>query len=225
MKYLLLMLIAYGSFFCSTVYAQDPDKMTYEKALKSHKNTFDKYQNQSITAAESQQSWDSYQQEPEKSDSGSGGHKLEEVWKGFSKAVDVTWGQGDYYIEMNFNKKNTGGSIWLTVDNSSLMKSVAVPSPFNYEANWHIQYSNNTFNAMGLGKGSTSPFITRISKFPTPQLDECVYPKIEKRDIFCGTGRTCEVGLLQRACATNGGWLPYETIFNPVCVSQNQSCP
>ena len=50
----------------STAHAQDPNKMTYEKAMKSHKATFGKYQAQSVTAQESQRAWDNYKQEPEK---------------------------------------------------------------------------------------------------------------------------------------------------------------
>lgn len=40
------------------------EKMTYEQAMQSHKSTYGKYSQQSITEAQSQQSWDTYKQEP-----------------------------------------------------------------------------------------------------------------------------------------------------------------
>ncbi|MGI2002053.1 hypothetical protein [Shewanella frigidimarina] len=40
------------------------EKMTYEQAMESHKNTYGKYSQQSITETQSQQSWDTYKQEP-----------------------------------------------------------------------------------------------------------------------------------------------------------------
>lgn len=152
--------------------------------------------------------------------------KLKEVWTGSATTVANQWGQGDYYVEMTFNKQNTAGSVWLTVDNTNLKKSVAVPSPYNYEANWHIMYERGVFRAEGLGKGSTTPSITRIAKFPTPQLNDCTAGQTESELLYC-TGSfqtTCEEGQRIRTCATNGGWLPWQTNRQPSCVTDTQQC-
>lgn len=65
------------SFLCSALLisastaAQDPDKVTFEKADASHKAAFGQYTEQSVTREESQRAWDSYEQEPKVIDPGS----------------------------------------------------------------------------------------------------------------------------------------------------------
>ncbi|WP_394230740.1 hypothetical protein [Shewanella colwelliana] len=207
----------------SVSFAQDPNKMTYEKAMKSDRETF---HHKTIPLQETIDIWDRYVIPPKEIDGGSDGGQLEEVWTGSAASVPVTWGQGDYYVEMTFNKNNTAGSVWLTVDNTHLKKSVAIPSPYNYEANWHIMYESGTFKAVGLGRGSTTPSITRISKFPTPQLNDCNAGQTEYKLLYCtGSGQmTCEEGRRSRTCATNGGWMPWQTIKQPSCITGTQQC-
>lgn len=219
------------SLLCTTLLtngasAQDNEKMTYEKAMKSHREWSKKYQDQSITPEESQQAWDSYKQDPEKDPGSSSSGQLEEVWTGSVNAAAMPWGQGDYYIEISFGHKNQGGSAWLTVDNSNILKKVGIPSPFNYEGNYFIEYNNGLLRTFK-SRTSGEPKITRISKFPTPQLDECTKGKRESKTLYCtGSGQmTCETGSSHRTCANNGGWMPWQTIGNPVCVTQRQSCP
>jgi hypothetical protein len=222
-KTTLLSALLLGSLSIHSVsFAQDSEKMTYEKAMKSDRETF---HHKTIPLQETIDIWDRYVVAPKEEPSGSNGAALEEVWTGSATSVPVTWGQGDYYVEMTFNKNNTAGSVWLTVDNTNLKKSVAVPSPYNYEANWHIVYEKGTFKAEGKGKGSTTPIITRISKFPTPQLDECTAGKVETNTLHCTSGKTCETGKSQRQCASNGGWAPWQTLHNPICVAKNKHCP
>ena len=73
MKTSLLLAVLCGALLTATTsYAQDPDKMTYEKAMESHRAANQQYRDQSVTREESQLAWDSYKQEPEKNDSGSG---------------------------------------------------------------------------------------------------------------------------------------------------------
>ncbi|AZQ13271.1 hypothetical protein [Shewanella khirikhana] len=224
MKNIIVLSLMLGSCFMTAI-AADTEKMTFEKAAQSHNATFGQYSEQSITEQQSQLAWDSYPQYPDQIQTGSNG-QLQEVWTGRATTVTNQWGQGDYYVEMTFNKQNTAGSVWLTVDNTNLKKSVAVPSPYNYEANWHIMYERGVFRAEGLGKGSTTPSITRIAKFPTPQLNDCTAGQTESEPLYCtGSGqRTCEEGRRSRSCASNGGWLPWQTTRQPSCVTGTQQC-
>ncbi len=224
MKKAMLISLISSALLASHASAGDTEKMTYEKAMESHRAANQQYYDQSVTPEESQLAWDSYAQKPEK-DPGASNAQLQEVWKGSAVSVPVTWGQGTYYIEMTYNKKNDAGSVWLTVDNTLLRKNVAVPSAYNYEANFHVIYENGMFKAEGKGQGSATPTLTRISKFPTPQLDECSPGKVEGNTLYCGNGKTCETGLSQRQCASNGGWAPWQTVSEPVCVAQSQQCP
>ena len=218
----LLSTMLLSTLFIPSSYAQDPDKMTYEKAMKSDRETFHR---KTIPLQETIDTWDKYVLPPKEA-GGSSSSQLKEVWTGSAATVPVAWVQGTYYIEMTYNKGNDAGGVWLTVDNTSLRKNVAVPSAYNYEANFHIMYEKSTFTAKGLGDGATDPSITRISKFPTPQLDDCSPGEVESRTTYCtGSGqRTCETGRNSRACATNGGWMPWQTIIRPSCITGSQSC-
>ncbi len=155
---------------------------------------------------------------------GNSGEVLEEVWTGSAASVPATWGQGDYYVEISFGHNNQGGSAWLTIDNSSIKKSVAIPSPLNYEGNYYITYETGTL-ATYQSRTKGKPKITRISKLPTPQLNDCTAGQTQSNTLYCASGKTCETGKEQRLCASNGGWGVWQTIRNPICVAQSQSCP
>lgn len=205
--------------------AEDTGKMTYEKAMESHRATYGQYKG--VTHEESQTAWDSYRQEPARGSAGDEpqGGKLEQVWSGSSQSVDVLWGKGDYYIDVDFNHGNQGGSVWITIDGSSLTKKVGIPSPFNYEGNYHVIFNGVRFTASA-EKTSGTPTITRISKFPN-MMDECTPRTSDIKELYCkGSGRrTCEVGHEERKCAYNGSWMPWRVTSSPLCVSRNQYCP
>lgn len=201
--------------------AQDSEKMTYEKAMKSDRETF---HHKTIPLQETIDIWDRYVVPPNEEPGGSDGGQLKEVWTGSAVSVPVTWGQGDYYVEISFGHNNQGGSAWLTIDNSSIKKNVAIPSPFNYEGNYYITYETGTL-ATYQSRTKGKPKITRISKFPTPQLNDCTAGQTEPNTLYCASGKTCETGKEQRLCASNGGWGAWQTIRNPICVAQSQSCP
>ena len=152
-----------ASIFSAACYAQDPNKMTYEKAMASHKATYGKYSEQSVTAEESQLAWDSHQQKPAE-DPISG--ELEELWSGSAKTVSNRWGKGNYYIDFDFGYQNQGGSVWLTIDNSGVTKKVGVPSPFNYEGNYYVTFDGVQFVA-SKSRTSGRPVITHISRVKT----------------------------------------------------------
>jgi hypothetical protein len=216
-----LKLFALSLSLCVTSLISATEKMTLEKAKASDRLTYPTF---TKSLQQSTNDWNAYVRPPEFSESETGG-KLEEVWKGSSTLVSNVWGPGDFYIEMTFNKANTAGSVWLTVDNSNLKKNAAVPSPFNYEGNWHIMYESGRFKAEGLGRGSTTPTITRISKFPTPMLNECSPGVVESQTLYCSSGQTCEDGRKQKTCGTHGGWGNWIQTRAPMCVSSNQQCP
>ncbi len=204
--------------------ASDEGKVTFEKGFESHKKNM---QYNSISPEETAETWRLYAKKPETSPS-SGGGELKIVWEGSAAKVPVAWDDefGEYYIELTFNHSNTAGSVWISVDNSTLKKNAAIPSPYNYEANWHILYEKGVFTAKGLGKGSSTPNITRISKFPMKQLNQCSAGTIQSNNTYCtdSNQRTCETGLNQRTCANNGGWMPWKTIRLPSCITGSQDC-
>ena len=71
MKTSLLLAALCGTLLTATAsYAQDPDKMTYEKAMESHQAANQQYRDQSVTREESQLAWDTYAQEPEEAGTG-----------------------------------------------------------------------------------------------------------------------------------------------------------
>lgn len=221
----------------SVANAQDPNKMTYEKAMRSQRSSTQEYRDQSITPAESQAAWDNHRQKPEIND-GSGGGGLKELWKGHSQSLHNSWGLGTYYVEMSFNKSNLGGGVWITVDNATLKKSVSVASPFNYEANWYVQYESSTFKAMGNGHGSTKPTIIRVSRIPsiittpTPHPKQCTPSQSQSRFLGRGQGHCptrrapvwCE-GKGKRTCSATGSWGAWVAIGHPICVARGQRCP
>lgn len=88
---------------------------------------------------------------------------LTKVWAGNSNEVGVSWGQGTYYVEIDFGCNNKGGSLWVSVKDMSDTQVVGIPSPFNYEGNYHISYEHARMKAYQT-KTCGKPTIRKISK-------------------------------------------------------------
>ncbi|WP_394230511.1 hypothetical protein [Shewanella colwelliana] len=222
----LIFVLASSLLIISTAEARDPNKKwTLEEAAKSHQENVGERASKKTDHKKYWDLWYSINRVPDSLELGGSGSELEEVWKGSAASIPVTWGQGDYYVEISFGHNNQGGSAWLTIDNSSIKKNVAIPSPFNYEGNYHITYGSGAI-ATYQTKTSGTPKITRISKFPTPQLNDCNAGQTEYQLLYCtGSGQmTCEEGRRSRTCATNGGWMPWQTIKQPSCITGTQQC-
>lgn len=141
------------------------EKMTYEKAMKSHKETYGKYAEQSITEEQSQKSWDDHEQKPHPSESTSE-TGLKKVWSGHATTVTNRWGDGAFLVQLAdpYNPNDTVASLWLMVDGSTLQRSSAV-SMYGYEKSWFVEYKNGTF--YGVGVRESTPSIKSISKQKT----------------------------------------------------------
>lgn len=213
----------------TTIAVGAEEKMTYEKAMASHKATYGKYSTQSITEAQSQKSWDDYKQRPELSTSGANDGALTEVWSGKATSIKNTWGEGAFLIQLAdpYQPTDTVASLWLKVDGSKLQRSSAV-SMYGYEKSWFVEYKNNTF--YGVGVRESTPSIISIAKQEiaikmyndcTPGQSEgtqnysCANPSIEK---------LCENGYRTRTCASNGVWNQWE-VKAPLCVRRDRECP
>ena len=196
-------------------------KVTSDCANESHKRNLPK---RGVSHAESQRAWDAVDHIPLESGDSSGGG-LEEMWSGSSTSVTNLWGNGDFLINISFGRDNMGGAVWLTVDNSLLIKNVAVPSPHTYKGNFHVIYKNGSFSTESSRAGG-SPRILRISKSPTPQYNDCSPGETDRQSYnSCPSGQTlCEGGSKTRSCAANGQWLPWQT-RPPVCARPGYYCP
>ncbi len=228
-KLLILPLIIIGTLTSVMTYATD-DKLTYEDAVESHKSWSKEYYENSVTRTESQSAWDDHEQRvTETGAGGSSNYELEQVWAGSATQVPITWGQGLYSIDINFNCENQMGTLWINIGNKNDGEEIAaIPSRTEYEGNYHVNYTYET-GIMETWEERTcgTPKIVTISKFPTPQLDECTPGASTSVQTYCssGSGRTCETGSNVRTCGSNGGWFPWEVSRLPVCVAINQMCP
>lgn len=213
-----------SSLFVTAASIADTEKMTYEKAMNSYKATIGKYATQSVTEQQSQLAWDTYKQKPEISPSSGSAGMLEDVWSGSSNSVPFTWGKGDYYVVFNLGNDSTEASTWITIDNKTTNVRVAVPSHWNYEGNYFIQYANGQLTSYQT-KTKGAPVIIRIARMPAPMGVECSPGTSESNNLYCTSGRTCEVGRQSRSCASNGTWNLFTTTSQPICVSAKQQCP
>lgn len=140
------------------VAARDPDKKwTLEEAQASDKAYRDSLPQ--ISHAEMKRRWD----ENVRITPISNDDSLTQVWAGNSNDVGVRWGQGAYYVEIDFGCNSKGGSVWVSVKEMNDTQVVGIPSPFNYEGNYHITYEHGRMKANQY-KTCGSPTIRKISK-------------------------------------------------------------
>lgn len=239
MKKRILISLLLGTF--STVsLAADAEKMTYEKAMQSHKATYGKYSEQSITEQQSQLAWDSYKQKPEESAGGSATlqRTYKQLWKSSS-----TSGLNTGNITLNESFRNFDEIVTIgSNDNGQYVQHYRF-TPLEYD----LAIENNTYGYATLyerdsvswwGVFTTDTFFTTkgenakiyaiygVKFAPGSNTPSCTAGQTKTESVYCNSPqKTCEVGTRTQTCSVSGDFTPWSITRAPICVSQTQQCP
>lgn len=219
-----------GAFSTVSV-AADAEKMTYEKAMQSHKATYGKYSEQSITEQQSQTTWDSYRQKPDENSSGGSTEKYTVLYKGICTVGSTCT------LTENINNFAT---VIVGADNRHERLNTAVfPTSglIGRELNMSINTSGDSNDLIHLKFPSRTTLLYVAARFPgvitdvwgidkqNPEPTECTTGQIQNESTHCASPlKTCETGTQQKSCSS-GFWSPTATISSPICVAQNRQCP
>lgn len=199
---------------------QGEPRWTHERALESHlKNTGQI--DLEIQHRESIDRWNSFDRTRRNTDSSNGG-QLEHVWKGNAAEVRNSWGPGLYFVKVFFGHDNAEGTAVVNVDGSSRTQRVGIPSPYNYQGNYHVDYKDGKF-ATYQYRTSGKPMIVSIHKQNVEMKRDCAEGTTKSRDLNCGLGFTCEAGIELSKCVS-GSWSHWYETKRPVCAVNASRC-
>lgn len=193
------------------------EKVTFDKGFESHKRNI---HNKSVPPEETITTWNTYAKKPITSGAGSG--QLENVWRGNAKEVVNSWGNGMYFVKVFFGHDNAEGTAVVNVDGSSRKQRIGIPSPYNYEGNYHVNFENGKFSAYQ-SRTSGTPMIVSIHKQSAPMKKNCNLGQTQDQPSQCSRGHTCEPGVERSSC-DNGAWGPWQVVTPPKCASRPSWC-
>ncbi|WP_413486085.1 hypothetical protein [Shewanella baltica] len=225
----LLILLA-GNSFANT------EKMTYEKAMESDKNTFHR---NSVPLQETIDNWNTYVKAPNESSGGSaslqrtytqlwqsnttsgittGNIVLSESFRNFDEIVTLgSADNGGYVQHYRFTPAEYDFAIARGAGTATLYErdSVSWNGKFTTDTNWTTTGENAKLYSVYGVKFSSSP--------KTPS---CSVGQTQTENVYCNSPqKTCEVGTRIKSCTTNGDWSPWSQGHPAICVSQTQQCP
>lgn len=207
------------------------EKVTYEKAMQSHKETYGKYAEQSITEAQSQKSWDDHAQKPQQEKPSDSTIKYSELYKGScTLGATCTLSESiNNFATIVVGANNQHGRLNTAVfpSNELIGRELNMSTNTSGDGNdlIHLKFtSSTTLKYVGAAYTGIITNVWGIHRQPSEPA-ECTNGQVQNEDIYCSSPqRTCETGTRQKSC-NNGYWSPSSTIRNPICVSQTQQCP
>lgn len=230
MKKRILISLLLGAFSAVSV-AADAEKMTYEKAMQSHKATYGKYSEQSITEQQSQTTWDSYRQKPDENSSGASTEKYVVLFKGnctLGSTCTLTENINNFatvLVGANNQHGRFNTAVFPTEELIGRELNMSTNTSGDGNDLIHLKFpSRTTLQYVGAKYTGIITNVWGIDKQP-PEPTECTTGQVQNENIYCASPqRTCETGNRQKSC-NNGYWSPSTTTRNPICVSQNRHCP
>ncbi|BDQ68656.1 hypothetical protein [Shewanella xiamenensis] len=239
MKKRILISLLLGTFSTVSV-AADAEKMTYEKAMQSHKATYGKYSAQSITEQQSQLAWDSYKQKPEESAGGSatlqrtykqlwkssstsglntGNVTLNESFRNFDEIVTIGSNDNGQYVQ---HYRFTPLEYDLAIENSSSGNATLYERD---SVSWNGKFTTDTYFTT-TGENSKIYAIYGVKFAPGSNTPSCTAGQTKTENVYCNSPqKTCEVGARTQTCSVSGDFTPWSITRAPICVSQTQQCP
>lgn len=202
------------------------DKMTYAEAVQNHKAAFGQFNGR--TQSELQALWATYVKTPESAVVDSGG-KIEVVWQGRSKSVDLPSGPGFYFITTE-DSSQTLRSGWINITSTGRKAELGM---LDYGGNAYFRwvgFQSGKFTTYS-GSSQGESWIVSVAKGPTePVATECTPGQTQTTALACSSSQSwnwgCSMdGEQTKTCGTAGFW------GNPVvtrpaeCVPANQHCP
>lgn len=203
------------------------EKVTYEKAMESDKQTFHR---DSVPLQETIDTWDKYVKPPRSSEA-SNEERYVELYKGnctlgssclmsenINNFATIVVGANNQHGRLNTAVFPTEGLI-----GRELNMSTNTSGDGNDLI--HLKFtSRTTLQYVGAKYTGIITNVWGIDKQP-PEATECTAGQVQNEDIYCTSPqRTCETGTRQQSC-NSGYWSPSSTIRPPICVSQTQQCP
>ena len=215
----------------TTIAVGAEEKMTYEKAMASHKATYGKYSTQSITEAQSQKAWDDHRQEPEISTSGESSEKYQVLYKGsctLGSTCTLTENINNFAtIVVGANNQHGRFNTAVFPTDGLIGRELNMSTNTSGDGNdlIHLKFpSRTTLQYVGAKYTGIITDVWGINKQP-PESTECTTGQVQNENIYCASPqRTCETGTSQKSC-NNGYWSPSSITRKPICVSQTQHCP
>jgi hypothetical protein len=215
------------------------EKVTYEKAMQSHKETYGKYAEQSVTEAQSQKSWDDHIQKPEQNKDGNatisrsytqiwqssttsglntGNITLSESFRNFDEIITIgSNDNGQYVQQYRFTPSEYDLAISLGAGTATLYERDSV--------SWSGKFTTPTYFTTTL-ENAKLYYIYGVKFTSASGSQSCKAGEFQVENIYCNSPqKTCEVGVKQKTCSSNNDWTSWSTTKNPICVSQTQQCP
>ncbi len=222
----ILNLLVFSALLAGNSFA-NTEKMTYEKAMESDKNTFHR---NSVPLQETIDNWNTYVKAPNESSGGSS-EKYVVLFKGectvkttcaltenIMNFATIIVGANNRDGRLNTSAFPTAGLIGRELNMSTSTRG---------EGNdlIHLKFpSRTTIQYVGEYFTGTITDVWGINKQP-PEAAECTTGQLQNENIYCESPqKTCETGTKQKSCSS-GFWSPASIINNPICVSQNRQCP
>lgn len=222
----ILSLLVFSTLLAGNSFA-NTEKMTYEKAMESDKNTFHR---NSVPLQETIDNWNTYVKAPNESSGGSS-EKYVVLFKGnctlgttctlaenINNYAAVIVGANNQHARLNTAVFPTDGLVGRELN-------MATNTSGDGNDLIHLKFtSRTTLQYVGAAYTGIITNVWGMNKQP-PEPTECSAGQVQREDIYCASPqRTCETGSRLKTC-NSGFWSPSSTTRNPICVSQNRQCP
>lgn len=207
------------------------EKVTYEKAMQSHKETYGKYAEQSITEAQSQKSWDDHAQKPQQEKPSDSTIKYSELYKGScTLGATCTLSESiNNFATIVVGANNHQGRLNTAVFPSDELIGRELNMSTNTSGDGndliHLKFtSSTTLKYVGAQFTGIITNVWGIHRQPS-EPSVCNIGETQSKYTHC-TGanqQTCEEGEERRTC-NSGQWGVWQTIRLPSCITGTQQC-
>ncbi len=216
--------------------AQASEKMTYEKAMKSDRETF---HHETIPLQETIDVWDKYVIPPTSDDGSSNtiGRNYTLLWKSSStsglNSGNITLSQSfrDFDEIVTVGSEDGGNYVQqyrFTPTEYDLAVDYRHGTATLYErdsVSWSGKFTSNTY-FQTTGENARLYAVYGVLLSPTSGITtDCTSGQTDSMTLYCSSGKSCETGKSNRTCSASGLWGNWQTTQNPICVAQSQSCP
>ncbi|WHF58031.1 hypothetical protein OCF84_22070 (plasmid) [Shewanella xiamenensis] len=231
----LLSLLIFSTLLAGNSFA-NAEKMTYEKAIESDKNTFHR---NSVPLQETIDNWNTYVKAPNESSGGSakierqytliwkapttagltsGNITLSQSFREFDEIVSIgSMDDGRYVQHYRFTPAEYDAAVVLRNGYATLFERDSV--------SWYGVFTSDTYFTT---KGENSRLYEIYGvKFGTGGAQKvCTAGETQSKYTYC-TGayeQTCEPGEERQTCSALGFWGAWQTIMPPSCITGSQQC-
>lgn len=231
LSFLIFSVLLTGNSFANS------EKMTYEKAIESDKNTFHR---NSVPLQETIDNWNTYVKAPNESSGGSatlqrtykqiwkssstsglntGNVTLSESFRNFDEIVTIGSNDSGHYVQ---HYRFTPLEYDLAIENSSSGNATLYERD---SVSWNGKFTTDTYFTT-TGENSKIYAIYGVKFAPGSNTPSCTAGQTNTENVYCNSPqKTCEVGTRTQTCSVSGDFTPWSITRAPICVSQTQQCP